>query len=173
MNKNIHIFQKEIIDKYAKGYTLKALSEEYKCWPDSIGYLLKKSGVALRSKGKAKGAVPWNKGRMQTQQERVDLSKKLFETGEIHELAEQTIRSHAKRILIEQNGNCCSICNTNLWNNMPVPLVCDHIDGNPLNNNFTNFRLVCCNCDAQLPTFKSKNRGNGRRYDRERYHNTK
>ena len=33
-------------------------------------------------------------------------------------------------------------------------------------NEIENFRLVCCNCDAQLPTFKSKNRGNGRSYDR-------
>ena len=48
----------------------------------------------------------------------------------------------------------------------PVPLVCDHISGNSSDNEIENFRLVCCNCDAQLPTFKSKNRGNGRSYDR-------
>ena len=48
----------------------------------------------------------------------------------------------------------------------------NNIDGNSLNNEISNFRLVCPNCDAQLPTFKPKNIGNGRKYDRE-YHKRK
>ena len=44
-------------------------------------------------------------------------------------------------------------------------------------NNFTalghiyldNLRLVCPNCDSQLPTFKGRNTGNGRYYRRQRY----
>lgn len=80
---------------------------------------------------------------------------------------EATARKHAKRYLISKNGNVCSICNLSVWINNPIPLVCDHIDGDNKNNEITNFRLVCCNCDAQLPTFKSKNRGKGRQYDRE------
>lgn len=49
----------------------------------------------------------------------------------------------------------------------PVPLVCDHISGESTDNRIENFRLVCYNCDRQLPTFKSKNKVNGRKYDRE------
>jgi len=30
-------------------------------------------------------------------------------------------------------------------------------------------RLLCPNCHAQTPTYKSKNRGNGRAYRRERW----
>jgi hypothetical protein len=48
----------------------------------------------------------------------------------------------------------------------PIPLVVDHIDGNPTNHAITNFRLVCGNCDMQLPTYKAKNKGNGRKYRR-------
>jgi len=75
----------------------------------------------------------------------------------------------AKKYLVLLN-NCCSICNLgNIWNNKEIVLVLDHIDGNSENNNLSNLRLVCPNCDSQLPTFKSKNNGNGRAYRRQRY----
>lgn len=45
----------------------------------------------------------------------------------------------------------------------------DHTDGNPTNNRRENLRLVCPNCDSQLPTYKSRNRGNGRSFRRQRY----
>jgi len=32
-----------------------------------------------------------------------------------------------------------------------------------------NLRLVCGNCDMLLPTYKSKNKGNGRHNRRKRY----
>ena len=81
---------------------------------------------------------------------------------------EATARKHAKRYLIHHNGNKCSICGTEEWQGKDVPLVCDHIDGDSTNNNIENFRLVCANCDAQLPTYKSKNK-KGRKYDRDYY----
>jgi hypothetical protein len=48
-------------------------------------------------------------------------------------------------------------------------LVLDHIDGNPDNNRRDNLRLACPNCDSQLPTYKSRNRGSGRAFRRQRY----
>lgn len=76
------------------------------------------------------------------------------------------IRRH---ILAEQN-ECCAICNASqIWMNAPIVFVLDHIDGNSQNNSRQNLRLLCPNCDSQLPTFKSRNRGKGRHYRRERY----
>ncbi|WP_304106028.1 HNH endonuclease signature motif containing protein [Mycolicibacterium bacteremicum] len=76
------------------------------------------------------------------------------------------IRSY---IAAEQSG-CCAICGgAGSWQGLPLTLVLDHIDGNSENNRRDNLRLVCPNCDSQLPTYKSRNRGNGRSFRRQRY----
>ena len=55
------------------------------------------------------------------------------------------------------------------WNGAALALIIDHVDGDATNNRRTNLRLVCPNCDSQLPTFKARNRGSGRHYRRRRY----
>lgn len=74
-----------------------------------------------------------------------------------------------KEYLIYTKGRICSICGTKEWMDKPIPLVLDHIDGNSNNRILSNYRLVCGNCDMQLPTYKSKNKGNGRAFRRKRY----
>lgn len=49
----------------------------------------------------------------------------------------------------------------------------DHIDGDSTNNRRDNLRLVCPNCDSQLPTYKNRNHGKGRHARRVRYANGK
>lgn len=71
--------------------------------------------------------------------------------------------------LIRERGIRCQICGITKWNNQTVPLVMDHIDGNSNNWKDKNLRLICGNCDMQLPTYKSKNRGNGRHERKQRY----
>lgn len=48
-------------------------------------------------------------------------------------------------------------------------MVIDHINGDATDNRRENLRLLCPNCDSQLPTFKSRNRGFGRHYRSQRY----
>ena len=72
----------------------------------------------------------------------------------------------AKRHLKEEYGAKCILCGIDQWMSKPAPLVLDHIDGDATNWLVSNLRLVCGNCDMQLPTYKSKNRGKGREWRR-------
>lgn len=63
-----------------------------------------------------------------------------------------------KKYLIYKRGHRCEICGNSEWMEKPIPLILDHIDGNPDLWKLNNLRLVCGNCDMQLPTYKSKNK---------------
>jgi hypothetical protein len=67
-----------------------------------------------------------------------------------------------KRYLAEQHGDNCSECGISDWLGNPLVLEIDHIDGDAYNNRPENLRLICPNCHAQTPTYKNRNKGNGR-----------
>jgi hypothetical protein len=71
-------------------------------------------------------------------------------------------RAFARRYLVYKYGWRCKICGNNVWNNKKIPLLVDHINGNSDDNTLDNLRVICPNCDAQLPTYKGRNRGHGR-----------
>ena len=72
-------------------------------------------------------------------------------------------RVAVKRFIKERDGYQCSICDQQPEHNgKSLIMILDHIDGDASNNKPDNFRLVCPNCDTQLPTYKAKNTGNGR-----------
>lgn len=75
--------------------------------------------------------------------------------------------------LSETRGYKCEICKNDVWQDKSIPLEIDHINGDSTNNNLDNVRLICPNCHAQTPTYKSKNRGKGRQSRRQRYHDGK
>lgn len=53
----------------------------------------------------------------------------------------------------------CAICHLPaMWQGQPLVLTMDHIDGDTDNNEFSNLRWVCPNCDRQLPTYANRNR---------------
>lgn len=60
--------------------------------------------------------------------------------------------------LIREYGYKCWICGLSEWENAPIPLELDHIDGNNTHNDWENLRVLCCNCHAQTPTFRNKKR---------------
>ena len=53
----------------------------------------------------------------------------------------------------------CAICgNIGEWNNKPLTLTLDHINGNRTDNRLENLRYLCPNCDKQQDTFGAKNK---------------
>lgn len=72
-------------------------------------------------------------------------------------------RTIVKRWLTSEYGYKCNCCGIFEWQNKPLTLWVDHIDGDATNNKPTNFQLICPNCDSQQDTFGGKNYGKGRK----------
>jgi 5-methylcytosine-specific restriction endonuclease McrA len=72
--------------------------------------------------------------------------------------------------LLDEQQHLCALCGmAQHWNGSPITFVLDHVDGDSSNNARSNLRMICPNCDSQLPTYKSRNRGKGRHARRQRY----
>jgi hypothetical protein len=70
-------------------------------------------------------------------------------------------RSTLKRRLLNDGliENKCSICELDgEWNGQPVNMVLDHINGVSNDHRLENLRMVCPNCNSQLPTHCGKHK---------------
>lgn len=85
-------------------------------------------------------------------------SSNLLTTNNTHRCTESM-----KSCLAEIQGPNCSICQQKpFWNNKPMIMILDHINGVSNDWRLENVRLVCPNCDTQLDTFKSRNKNGNR-----------
>lgn len=68
---------------------------------------------------------------------------------------------HLKQRLLKEGlkKNCCEQCGlTNIWNNKPIAIQLDHINGNSTDHRLENLRMLCPNCHSQTATFAGKNK---------------
>lgn len=88
-----------------------------------------------------------------------------LKTGDTGYAVSSTIRNAIRDYLYREQGNKCAICGmANMWNGKELKFVLDHIDGDAANGERDNLRLICPNCDSQLPTYKSRNKHSARKH---------
>lgn len=61
-----------------------------------------------------------------------------------------------KRHLIHNRGHRCENCKLSNWLDNLIPLELEHINGNSLDNEINNLKLLCPNCHALTPTYRRK-----------------
>ena len=94
--------------------------------------------------------------------------KAWLETGSVGMGVDTTIRGPIREYILNDQNHQCAICGIkDIWNDKPINFIMDHIDGDASNSCRNNLRLICPNCDSQLPTYKSRNKDSARRARKE------
>lgn len=70
-----------------------------------------------------------------------------------------------KRVIKDYNllPWCCDRCKIDSWQNEPIMLELDHIDGSAGNNKISNLRLLCPNCHSLTSTYRGRSINNGKK----------
>lgn len=92
----------------------------------------------------------WARGKHKTQDEvRAALLPLLEQRGRVARLRERLIAAGLKD---EQ----CEGCGLTEWLGQPAPLQLDHVDGDHLNNQLVNLKILCANCHVLTETWGFK-----------------
>lgn len=95
----------------------------------------------------------WSKGKKHNWNKKIPLDEILVENSTY-------ARHNLKRRLLENETlkNICSICGIKEWNEIPLLMELDHINGISDDNRIENLRMLCPNCHSQTTTFSGKNK---------------
>ena len=164
-----------LISLRAEGLTVNEMAAEVGCSPGTIKKACKLNGVSLlrpaavRVCAYCKGPKAGPAGLYCS----VECHQaQLFDELYVRFIAGEPIKGSSRlfrRLVRRRDGVCCDTCKNSEWCGQEIPLELEHIDGNSENNAASNLKLLCPNCHALTPTYKIKNKGNGRHSRRERY----
>lgn len=90
---------------------------------------------------------------------------KLWLDGKLNGIRGKTSTSRfIKKYMIEKHGERCMECGWDVRNKYTnnVPIELEHINGNYLDNNENNLKLLCPNCHSLTSTYKGANKNSGR-----------
>lgn len=74
-------------------------------------------------------------------------------------------QSSRKRLVASGLKDECQICGLGAtWNDRPIVLQVDHIDGDRFNNVVGNLRILCPNCHSQTETYSNNGRSKRNKY---------
>lgn len=140
----IKIQDEQILEIFKKHITLHEASAELNMTTVSLWRRAKKLGIKWADKKIHKGGA-----------EKIPLNEIL----EGKHPSYQTLKLK-KRLLREGiKKNKCEICTIEEWNNLPLTMQLDHIDGNSHNHKLENLRMICPNCHSQTETYCGKQNG--------------
>ena len=105
----------------------------------------------------------WNEGRVFSLSEKIKYYPHRMSNEEIFVSNSSYTSKHRmkKRIIDEQLLPVTDRCNRcgqgTVWNDLPLVLELNHIDGVNNNNELSNLEIICPHCHSQTKTYKSKN----------------
>lgn len=111
---------------------------------------------------KFENAQFWNRGKSHLSDSRI---KSSIPDDRFFSKDSHLSTGHVKKLLLaklQASDIKCYECQISTWNEKPLSLELDHIDGDSRNNEIENLRLLCSNCHSQTSTWRGRNINKGR-----------